>query len=50
MKKIEHSIALLTGTNRGIGKAIVEDLLARGASNESKTFDHESGQAAPSGL
>lgn len=32
MKKIEHSIALITGANRGIGKAIVEELLARGAS------------------
>lgn len=32
MKKIQNSIALVTGANRGIGKAIVEELVARGAS------------------
>ena len=28
---IEGSVILVTGSNRGIGKALVEELLARGA-------------------
>jgi NAD(P)-dependent dehydrogenase (short-subunit alcohol dehydrogenase family) len=32
MKTIKDTIALVTGANRGIGKAIVDELLARGAS------------------
>ena len=29
--QIEHSVALVTGANRGIGRAFVEELLQRGA-------------------
>jgi NAD(P)-dependent dehydrogenase (short-subunit alcohol dehydrogenase family) len=29
--RIEHSVALVTGANRGLGRAFVEELLARGA-------------------
>jgi NAD(P)-dependent dehydrogenase (short-subunit alcohol dehydrogenase family) len=31
MKDIQNSIALVTGANRGLGRALVEELLARGA-------------------
>ena len=31
MYKIEGQVALVTGANRGIGKALVEELLAAGA-------------------
>ena len=30
--KVEGSVALVTGANRGIGRALVEELLRRGAS------------------
>ncbi|MEQ8165029.1 MAG: SDR family NAD(P)-dependent oxidoreductase, partial [Alphaproteobacteria bacterium] len=29
--KIDNCVALVTGANRGIGKAFVDELLARGA-------------------
>lgn len=48
--QIRGSIALVTGANRGIGRALVESLLAHGAGKVYAAARHESGLEAVLGL
>jgi NAD(P)-dependent dehydrogenase (short-subunit alcohol dehydrogenase family) len=49
--KIEHATILITGANRGLGKALVDEALMRGArrihAGARKPFDHPDGRVVP---
>ena len=48
--QVRGSIALVTGANRGIGRALVESLLAHGAARVYATARHEADLEAIAGL